>query len=385
MTPAQFLEFIVSVSIQATIIVCIAHWLCRIVEIPRLQCQLWNNCYLLLVLVVIFGAVLPHLRAPGPGRFLSFQIMKQVVTTETFFGNGVFVIWMTGACVSLLLLIREWIRVFQFLKSCRPPTEQEGSLIALTDGLSCGKNRVRRKKPVELLISSHLGSPFCCQWHKPRLVFPEFLLELPSEDAKFVARHELEHLASGHPLQLFIERIVAIFFWFHPVIWWASQQSSLAREYACDDVAVAERREIVSYLKILVAVAERGLSEEAEGAKLFFGRGASIVALRGRRLLSRAEAPLLSPPAHRGRPAQLTLTIAALAASFIWVPLDALASPRESWSPWPVWSAKVLRTFDIPARDFEPYEIRTRLYEISASSQRKEGPAAKSSAQNDQH
>jgi len=64
---------------------------------------------------------------------------------------------------------------------------------------------------------------------------------------------------AGHPLQLFMERLVTSAFWFHPAIWWASRQSALAREYACDDAAVSRQQETVSYLKALLAVAERGL------------------------------------------------------------------------------------------------------------------------------
>lgn len=367
MTPAQFLEFIVSVSIQATIIVGATYWLCRIVEAPSLQCRLWSSCHIVVLIVMISGIVFPHLRAPGPWQFLPAPAIEKAVTTETFLGHVALIAWMGGAFVSLVLLVREWICAFRFLKSCRIANEHEKSLVAQTEISHFGENSARKNRPVQFLVSNHLSSPFCCQWHKPHLVIPEFLLELPHEELKFVARHELEHLDCGHPLQLFIERVVATVFWFHPAIWWASRQSSLAREYACDDAAVLERREIVSYLKILLAIAERGLSEEAEGATLFFGRGASIVALRGRRLLNKAEKTPPKNPQGRMPWAQAVLAMLALTSSFIWVPLDALASSQTNWSPWPQWSASVLRAFDIPARDFEPYEVRTRIHEISTT------------------
>jgi hypothetical protein len=309
--------------------------------------------------------------------------VEEVVRIELVLGRFVFAVWAGGVCVSLILLIREWTRAFRFLKSCRIASDREVSLVAPPEGLSSGKEGGSLTSPVRVLVSNRLGSPFCCQWQRPQLVIPEFLLELPSQDLKFIARHELEHLGCGHPLQLFIERLVATAFWFHPVIWWGGQQSALAREYACDDAAVLERQEIVSYLKILLAVAERGLSEEAEGAMLFFGRGASIVALRGRRLLGRAESPLPPLAPERMRWAQIVLAIVALAVSFIWTPLDALASSKTRWSPWPQWSARVLRTFDISARDFEPYEARTRLHEISISSRtraKQEGEPTSSSS-----
>ncbi|WP_437191598.1 M56 family metallopeptidase [Planctomicrobium sp. SH527] len=365
MTSAQFLEFLISVSIQAAFIVGMTSWLCRIVETPHLQCRLWNTCHLLLLLVALTGMVLPHFRAPVPWQLLSPHVVEQVVVTQAIVGRSLLVIWILGTSVSTLSFIREWERAFRFLKSCRVANEQEMELLTSIDPISQHHNSRQIHRPVRLLISRHLGSPFCCQWHHPHLVIPEFLLELPPDQIKLIARHELEHLRSGHPLQLFMERLVMSAFWFHPAVWWASRQSALAREYACDDAAVSQQQETVCYLKALVAVAERGLSEETDGATLFFGRGASIIALRGRRLLDRGESLLPTSHRYQWRGASLLLVVLAVTVWFVWVPLDALASSRSRWSPWPQWSANVLRTFEIPARDFEPYETRTRLHELS--------------------
>ncbi len=367
MTPAQFLELLISVSIQATIVVCVTHWLCQIVEIPRRQCRLWNSCNIILLFLLLSGVVLPHLRAVNPWGGVSLHVVERVVAAEAVMGKTVFIIWILGASVSLALLVREWIRAFRFLKSCRIANEQEMALIMPEEEASERKVSIRSKRPVQLLMSRQLGSPFCCQWHQPHLVIPEFMLKLRSDEVKYISRHELEHLRSGHPLQLFIERIVAIVFWFHPAVRWAAQQSSLAREYACDDAAAAKQREILGYLKVLLAVAERGLSEEAEGAKLFFGRGASVLALRGRRLLIRAQSAVSTKSPEGRRWAHAALLLLAMTAPFIWIPLDALAASGTKWSPWPQWSAQTLRAFNIPARDFEPYEVRTRPYELSAS------------------
>lgn len=366
MTPAQFMEYMASASLQTAIVVAITHWLCRIVHPPNLQSRLWNSCHVLLLVVLIGGLVLPHPRLVNPWPILATDVVRQVVLTESLLGRALFGIWGVGVALCLILLISEWLRVFRFLKSCRPANAYEMSLTT-EDGGEHGT--FHQGQPVRVLISRHLGSPFCCQWQTPVLVLPEFILDLRSEEVRFVARHELEHLRSGHPLQLFIERLVSIALWFHPAVWWASRQSSLAREYACDDAAVTERHEVVGYLKTLLAIAERGLAKESNGAVLFFGAGAGVVALRGRRLLSRSEAPNWDdrPSRHFWWP-QALLAVTMLASWFLWVPLDALASSRTRWSPWPRWSANVLHAFDVPARDFEPYEVRTRWHELSTRS-----------------
>lgn len=384
MSATQFLEFIVSVSCQAAVIVCFTHWLCRIVETPRLQCQLWNICHLLVLTVTLSGLVLPHLRVAHPWQLVSYQSLEQAATSGNFAGRTLLFIWGTGVMVSLALLIREWWRAFRFLETCREANDVEAARI-IESGASTTQSDTAAAAKTRLLISDDLGSPFCCQWHRPCLVFPEFMLDYPTNELRYIARHEVEHLRSGHPLQLFVERLVGTAFWFHPVIAWASRQASLAREYACDDVAVNEKLEIVSYLKTLLAIAERGLSEETCGAKLFFGRGASIIALRGRRLLARAElAARAALPTHALR-AQFTLVALGVVTSCAWLPLDALASGQSHWSPWPQWSAQVLRSFDIPARDFEPYETRSRLHEISVGSQNESRSVQRSVAPQTQH
>jgi len=373
MTPAQFLEFLVSVSIQSAIVVGVTHWLCQIVASPRLQCRLWNLCHVLILVLVVCGMALPHFRVLNPWQALPPIVIEQVVATETMLGQAALGIWLAGTSLSLILLIREWRRAFRFLNSCRIANAAETLLVTP----SPESDHETLDQPVQLLMSNHLGSPFCCQWHHPLLVIPEFMLDMRPEEIQYVARHELEHLRSGHPLQLFVQRVVATVFWFHPVVWWASRQSSLAREFACDDAAVTAQRDVVAYLKVLVAIAERGRTQEAEGAALFFSRGAGILALRGRRLLNRLESNSWSPTiSERLWWPQTVLVLLTLAAWCFWTPLDALASTRTRWSPWPRWSASFLHTLEISARDFEPYDTRTRLHEMSERSAHSESQRA---------
>ncbi len=369
MSPVQFLEFLVSITLQAAVIVGVTHLLCRVVETPQQQGRLWNLCDLCLLMVALCGLLLPHPRIAHPWQAASAEIIAPLVVSGMILGKLVTGVWAAGACLSCLLLMREWRRAFRFLKTCRPATAAEVSRV-LPPSISDDFERNTSCSRVRLLIGEGIGSPFCCQWHEPLLVIPEFLLEMSPEEIQLVTRHELEHLRSGHPLQLFVHQLVKSLFWFHPAIWWSSRQASLAREYACDEAAVAAHRDVVTYLKVLVAVAERGLNREAEGAALFFGRGASVLALRGRRLLSHLEHGLRTGSVQSRLWPQTVLASLSLAVWCLWAPLDVLASTRTAWSPWPRWSASVLRTFDIPARDYEPYETRTRFHEFLEHRQR---------------
>lgn len=371
MNSAQFLEFLVSLSIQATVLVGITDWLCRVSRWPQAQYKLWSYCHLLLLLLTGCGLLLPHLRVlTNPWQIMSPEALQQLVSVEQSLGQLALVIWATGILLSLIMLASEWITVARFLKSCRPATESEVKLVFNDQSSHLTSTFLQPNASIQLLISQRFNSPFCYQWHAPVLVMPEYLLSLPQDEITFIARHELSHLRSGHPLQLFIERLVMTLFWFHPAIWWASRQSMLAREYACDDAAISARYEVVGYLKTLLAVAERGFHKEPEGSALYFGSGSSMMALRGRRIMARFESTAdWSPPDQRARwwPFHLMTAMAMITWSF-WLPVDALASSRMPWSPWPGWSAAVLRTIDIPARDYEPYDRSTRLHELSLES-----------------
>jgi bla regulator protein BlaR1 len=336
-----------------------------VAEVPRVQCRLWGTCHALIAIVIVCDLLLPHFRFVQPWRQFSLAATEQLAIAATAAGRVVFFAWLAGAAVSLFLFAREWVRAFQFLKTCRSAEEWNRGLTDRVQALWKPMQHAKDVVKVNVLISDHIGSPFCCQWHRPSLVLPGFMEDLDGESLDSIARHELEHLRSGHPLQLFVERVIAIVFWFHPAIWWALRQSSVAREFACDDAAVSGRREIVKYLKTLLALAERGLTEESEGAVLFFGRGASVIARRGKRLLNRAENPDVGRAAEHATRMQLTIGLVAIVMAIAWLPLNPLASPRTPWSPWPSWSATSLHSLDVPARDFEPYDRRSRLHELA--------------------
>jgi len=176
----------------------------------------------------------------------------------------------------------------------------------------------------------------------------------------------MEHLRTGHPLQLFLQRVVEVIFWFHPMVWWASHQSALSREFACDRAAIDSSKDIASYLRTLLAIVERGAAQKGERpATLAFVRGKSVIAKRARRLVQLAQS---NRPGDRqlasSFTASISLVTAAVLIAFVWLPVNVSASPHGNWSPWPAWTAGVLHDFGISARDYEVYDHRFELREL---------------------
>jgi beta-lactamase regulating signal transducer with metallopeptidase domain len=283
-------------------------------------------------------------------------------------GRLIFWVWLAGAAVSFSHFVFSWAQVIRFLKSCRP-ADSNVSIERLTAGRAPVSSW--RAQHTLLLISVSATSPFCWQLHRPVIVLPEFSLSLNERQLRFIIQHELAHLNSSHPLQLFLQRVVGILFWFHPMLWWASQQSALAREFACDDAALDSPDDIGAYLRSLLSIVEGTRSEKNSPAPLAFGVGKGVVSKRAFRLVQIAQSGM--PPNPRRSTTLLLscgIVVATALVSLVWVPVNVLASPRARWSPWPTWSSALLHDFGVLARDFEVYYGAVEPYELLQSENR---------------
>lgn len=361
MTSTQFLELVVSVSVQAAFVIIVAHWLGRLVNNERVQCQLWTICYVVLLMLLVVALLFPHPRLFHPWSSIDSQSAITLVTFEMQLGHALFLIWLTGAAISLLVFLIRAIQVNQFLKSCQLIDSNQ-----IISNETLGLSGAPLKQRFRLLTSTRLMTPFCSQFHHPYIVLPEYLLGFDQQNLNFVIRHELEHLKTGHPLQLFLQRLVEAIFWFHPMVWWASQQSALSREFACDEAAIESPAEIAMYLRTLLTIIEYGSSQADDTpTPLAFGRGKSLTAKRARRLAQIAKNQDTSRRISvSGFMASVSLFAIAVFTGCVWIPVDVLASPRANWSPWPTWTAGALHDFGLSVHDFDAYNGRIELHEL---------------------
>jgi beta-lactamase regulating signal transducer with metallopeptidase domain len=363
MTAAQFLEVIVSLPVQVALLVFATHMLARLTNRDAVLSRLWTGCHVLILALTLRAFLLPRLRplAFWPSRE-SFPAVE-VVLVEQRIGQGLFVLWITGAAYAALRFLLGWFQVQRFLKSCHPFPEAKWDCVFCTDP----HEQSPVKERPQLLTSDRLLSPFCWQFHRPLIVLPKFLLDFEPEELRLIVRHELAHLRTGHPLMLFIQRTVQIVFWFHPVVWWSSRQAQVAREFACDEAAVQSRSDVANYLRSLLKIVERVEEEADSGAiDLAFGRGKGVIALRASRLVTLAKQARHTMPAHPSREKlpYMLATIALVIAIFVWPPLDLNKSYGSAWSPWPTWSAETLHALGFPVRDYDTHDYRFRYHEL---------------------
>ncbi|MEX0726170.1 MAG: M56 family metallopeptidase [Planctomycetaceae bacterium] len=376
MIAIQFLELFISLSLQATLVVVATYWIGHWTENERTKCGLWTACYILLLLLVVCGVFLPHVRLLQPMRPLTRPTAFEIVTLETQLGRFLLYGWLIGCGGSLVLFMFRSIQAERFIRSCKAV---EPDVVSLDENVD--DDPQIHERTVRLVSTVRTTTPFCWQFHQPYIVIPHQLLTYERDELKYVLRHELAHLRTGHPMQLFLQRSVEILFWYHPMVWWAARESGLDREFMCDDEVVQSRADIVRYLKTLLTIVEQTTSEDRAKASLAFVRNRCELVERARRLVRIAQQAAESDrrqPARRltAKGATIVLTVAACAATLLWLPVNLLASPGAQWSPWPSWTSRMLNDVGIKTRDFEVYDHRYTLHEILFSDERKvERPA----------
>ncbi len=347
-------EVAVGLFFQASILLLVTfaldQWLCN----SKGSCRLWTVCYVGILVLIIAGAMFPHYRLVAVAMFKPGSLMAEAAVRQPPIVRLVVTVWIVG--VAIVVLRRGWM-YWQFLRflnrDCRPATPIERVALPVDAPEISDSTRI--------LICDSVESPFCWQLHCPTIVLPKSLLSDSADEQRHVLIHELEHLKTHHPLQHFLQGICGALFWFHPLIALAARRAELVREFACDESAALAGGKISSYLRTLAKIAERGSGSPS--CVLSFGRSKSALIRRSEKLVEVASGR------HQGGRLRQCAAIAALTGALllvsqVWLPVNALASTRSHWSPWPTWSAEALHDFGFNVRDFEMFDENHGLHDF---------------------
>jgi hypothetical protein len=91
---------------------------------------------------------------------------------------------------------------------------------------------------------------------RPVIVLPLDAREWDDAELRRALLHELEHIQRGDWIMQIMARVVAAFYWFHPLVWMAWRRLCLEAERSCDD-AVVMSEEGTDYAEQLVTLAQR--------------------------------------------------------------------------------------------------------------------------------
>lgn len=121
--------------------------------------------------------------------------------------------------------------------------------------------RLGLSKTLLMLESNKIQSPLTLGHFKPVVLVPVGLLtNLPPAQVEAILAHEVAHIARHDFLINLCQTFIEALFFYHPVVWWLSQQVREAREHCCDDIAVALIDDKMTYARALTAVANHHIT-----------------------------------------------------------------------------------------------------------------------------
>jgi uncharacterized protein (TIGR03435 family) len=138
-------------------------------------------------------------------------------------------------------------------------------------------SRARARRPPCLRESEDVVTPVAVGLMRPAVLLPAGWRTWTVRTRRAVLAHEFAHLRRRDTLVAALARLVTTVFWFHPVAWWVSRQTSTLAELACDAVALQRVGDPGGYSRVLVefahAVSRAGHRVALPGLAIASGSG----------------------------------------------------------------------------------------------------------------
>ena len=183
-------------------------------------------------------------------------------------------------------------------------------LRSILNDLTSRMGIVRR---VGLLNSALVQVPTVIGWLRPAVLIPlGCLAGLSPIQIEAIFAHELAHIRRHDYLVSVFQSLVEAVLFYHPAVWWVSQQMRKEREDCCDDLAVSISGDCLAYARALSFLEERRSSNPA----LALGANGGVLATRIRRLLGYKDAPAYSWLAAGTQLAAVVVAVALCIATF---------------------------------------------------------------------
>jgi TonB family protein len=178
---------------------------------------------------------------------------------------------------------------------------------------------------VAIHASRDVGVPFAIGFARPLIVVPAVFAARASEEFECIVLHELAHVRRRDAYGNACDRLMQALFYFNPAVLLILRAIALEREVACDDLAVAQSRDLATYTSSLASYAPRGAHAGCGVATAASGFGrATLTRIRRLEDARRNGATALSYNAIGG----LTLVIFAIALTLqTFGPAVAFAAP----------------------------------------------------------
>lgn len=111
------------------------------------------------------------------------------------------------------------------------------------------------KRAPRLVVTASVESPALAGVLRPVILLPAWMVDGAERDAiDWALRHELAHWKLGDTLANLLRQVSHVFFFFHPMTWWAGARWEESAELACDRALVNSQGEVDAYAGTLYQV-----------------------------------------------------------------------------------------------------------------------------------
>ena len=178
----------------------------------------------------------PHEVSNWSGRLLS-------ILTYLYLGGVLFMLFRS---------LRSLISIRELQKKGRAPTEHWQ--IRFKD--LC--RRLGISSTIDFLESKQVHAPQLVTFLKPAVIVPAGMLSnLPVSQIETILLHELYHLKRKDHLINFLQLFIEGVLFYHPAVWFISEQIRSEREHCCDDGVLNSTGNPLAYAKALIHIAEQ--------------------------------------------------------------------------------------------------------------------------------
>lgn len=192
--------------------------------------------------------------------------------------------WIAGVMAFYLRSLLSWWIAQRIRRTgvCAASEEWQARLRTLV-------RRIELSRPVALLESCLVEVPVVIGLLRPVVLMPVGLMAgLPTSQLEAILLHELSHIRRWDYFVNLLQNVVEGLLFYHPAVWWVSNQIRAERENCCDDAVVALTGNAREYAAAL-ATLEQNRWPAQEPA----------LAATGGSLMNRIRRLLQEPPRHR--------------------------------------------------------------------------------------
>ena len=145
-------------------------------------------------------------------------------------------------------------------------------------------DRLGIRHVVQFAQSALVEVPTVIGYLRPMVLLPaSSVTGLTTTELELILAHELAHIRRHDYAVNLIQTVIEALMFYHPGMWWVSNQVRRERENACDDVAVAMNGDRTTYIRALAQLEEHRIAPPALSAS-----GGSLL-MRVRRLLDQPQ------------------------------------------------------------------------------------------------